>query len=99
MSLHQARVEAWSPDELTARLAAIVSALVVKEGVISPLDVALDLLGGELEAFVLFGRVGHLDPARADGQVPIAILQCESDVPGIDAAIRETARQWACGAP
>lgn len=62
---------------------------------VSPLDVALKLLGGELEAFVLFGRMGHLDPPHEDGKVPIAVLQCQSEDPEIDVRIRETAKKWA----
>jgi hypothetical protein len=79
-----------------AQLCVIVDALAADKGrSVSPLDVALELLGGELEAFVLFGRMGHLDPPRADGKVPIAILRRMSEDPEIDAAIRETAQKWA----
>ena len=94
--LHQARLEPWSSAELMSRLCVIVDALAAdKDRVVSPLDVALELLGGELEAFVLFGRMGHLDPPRDDGKVPIAVLQHKSDDPEIDARIRETAQKWA----
>lgn len=94
--LHQARLEPWSTAELMARLCVIVDALAVdKDLPVSPLDVALELLGGELEAFVLFGRMGHLDPAREDGKVPIGILRRMSDDPEVDAAIRKTAQKWA----
>lgn len=88
--LHRARLGAWTPDELKAHLASIVDDL----SEASPLDVALELLGGELEAFVLFGRMGHLDPPREDGKVSIAVLRRASDDPEVDAKIRETARQW-----
>jgi hypothetical protein len=94
--LHQARVEAWTTDQLSVHVAAVVYGLARRGGGdVSPLDVALELLGGELEAFVLFGRVGHLDPPRPDGKVPVAVLRCRSEDPEIDAAIRETALKWA----
>jgi len=93
---HQARLTSWSMDELKIHLACLVDTLAVeKELSVSPLDVALELLGGELEAFVLFGRVGHLDPPREDGKVPIGILQRKSEDPEIDVSIRETAKKWA----
>lgn len=90
-SLHRARLGAWSSDELKAHLASVVDGLAEA----SPLDVALELLGGELEAFVLFARVGHLDPPRDDGRLQIAILRRQSDDPAINAKIRETAKRWA----
>ena len=97
--LHQARLEAWAPDELKARLAAVVDGLsaisAMEDLPASPLDVALELLGGELEAFVLFGRMGHLDPPRTDGKTPIGILQRKSNDPEIDARICATAKKWA----
>lgn len=94
--LHRARLEAWSPEDLKGHLANIVDVLGAENGLpASPIDVALELLGGELEAFVLFGRVGHLDPPREDGKVPIGILQCKSEDPEIDVRIRETAKKWA----
>ena len=94
--LHHARLAPWTPGELRAHLSSIVDGLIADEGPddVSPLDVALELLGGELEAFVLFGRMGHLDPPRPDGKVPIGILQSRSDDPEIDAKIRETAKKW-----
>jgi len=95
-SRHQARLEEWAPDELKAHLAAVVDGISAeKDRPASPLDVALQLLGGELEAFVLFGRVGHLDPPRPDGKVPIAVLRRRSDDPEIDARIRDAAKKWA----
>lgn len=94
--LHRARLDPWLADELKAHLASIVDALSAdKDLPASPLDVMLELLNGELEAFVLFGRMGHLDPPRADGKVPIGILQRRSDDPEIDARIRETVKKWA----
>ena len=94
--LHQARLEPWSPDELKVRLATIVDGLAAdQKRPVSPLDVMLELLSGELEAFVLFGRMGHLDPPRPDGKVPIAILRRVSEDPEIDVRIRETAKKWA----
>lgn len=92
---HKARLKPWSPAELRSHLVAIVDGMSVERHDVSPLDIALQLLGGELEAFVLFGRVGHLDPPREDGKVPIAILQHESDDPEIDARIRDVAKKWA----
>ena len=93
--LHQARLTPWSTAELMAQLCVIVDTLAAdKDRAVSPLDVALELLGGELEAFVLFGRMGHLDPPRADGKVAIGILRRVSDDPEIDARIRETAKKW-----
>jgi hypothetical protein len=95
-SLHRARLAEWAPDELKSHLAAIVDGIAAeKDRPISPLDVALELLGGELEAFVLFGRMGHLDPPRPDGKVPIGILRRMSEDPEIDARIRDTAKKWA----
>jgi hypothetical protein len=86
----------WPTADLKAQLCAIVDGLVArKEDVVLPLDVVLKLLGGELEAFVLFGRMGHLDPPREDGKVPIAVLQRKSADPEIDARIRDTAKKWA----
>lgn len=95
--LHQARLAPWTPGELRAQLSAIVDGLIAEKGpdTVSPLDVVLELLGGELEAFVLFGRMGHLDPPREDGKVPIGILQRMSADPEIDAKIRATAKKWA----
>lgn len=94
--LHQARLEPWSTAELMAQLCVIVDTLAAdKDRAVSPIDVALELLGGELEAFVLFGRMGHLDPPREDGKVPIAILQHKSEDPEIDVRIRDTAQKWA----
>lgn len=95
-TLHQARLEPWTIGELRAHLSGIVDGIVADKGPdVSPLDVALELLGGELEAFVLFGRMGHLDSPREDGKVPIGILQRQSKDPEIDVRIRETALKWA----
>lgn len=96
---HQARTAPWSPRELREQLSDVVDGIIARKGLapVSPLDVALELLDGELEAFVLFCRIGHLDPPRADGKVPIGILQCASSDPEVDARIRETARTWVLG--
>jgi hypothetical protein len=97
-NLHRARLSDWGPVELKAHLASIVDAInhqSGREAPASPLDVALELLGGELEAFVLFGRMGHLDPPRPDGQVEIAVLRQLSEDPEIDVSIRECAKKWA----
>lgn len=88
--LHRARLGAWTPDELKAHLVGLVDDIADA----SPLDVALELLGGELEAFVLFGRLGHLDPPQEDGKMPIAVLRRASDDPEVDAKIREAAKRW-----
>lgn len=93
---HQARNAPWSAEELKAHLSSVVDGLSAEKDLpASPLDVALELLGGELEAFALFGRMGHLDPPREDGKVPIGILQRKSADPEIDVRIRETAKKWA----
>jgi hypothetical protein len=91
---HQARLSPWAVDELKAHLATLVDALASDGDPVSPLDIALDLIGGELEAFVLFGRMGHLDPPRKDGCVPIAILRRMSTDPEVDERIRRTAQKW-----
>lgn len=93
--LHQARLSPWTPEELRAHLATLVDEMLREKDPVSPLDIALELLGGELEAFVLFGRMGHLDPPCEDGGVPIAIAQRRSKDPEIDARIRRTAQKWA----
>lgn len=94
--LHRARLEPWTADQLSVHVAAVVYGIArLRGGDVSPLDVALELLGGELEAFVLFGRMGHLDPPRPDGKVPVAILRRRSEDPEIDAKIRETVLKWA----
>lgn len=95
--MHQARLTPWTPGELRAHLASIVDGLIAEKGPddVSPLDVTLELLGGELEAFVLFGRMGHLDPPREDGKISIGILQRKSADPEVDVRIRETALTWA----
>lgn len=94
-SLHKARLEPWSTAELMAHLCALVDTLAIdkEDRTVSPLDVVLELLSGELEAFVLFARMGHLDPPREE--VPIGILQRRSEDPEIDALIRDTAKKWA----
>jgi len=93
---HQARFGPWSIDELKVHLATIVDGLSADKNMpTSPLDVALELLGGELEAFVLFGRMGHLDSPRDDGKIPIGVLQCRRSDPEVDARIRATAKKWA----
>lgn len=86
---------AWDAEELKAQLVAVVNAAAAEQPEVSALDVALALLRQELDAFVLFARMGHLDPPREDGKVPIAILQRRCTDPEIDAKIRDTAKQWA----
>lgn len=91
--LHQARLTEWASDELARHLATITAAL-AERGDCVPLRVALELLGGELEAFVLFGRLGHLDPPRPDEGIPIALLQRKSSNDDVNDAIRVAARDW-----
>lgn len=95
--VHDARIGTWERDELKTHLAALVDGLGQKRNKehVSPIDVALELLGGEMEAFVLFARLGHLDPPREDGKVPIGVLRHLSADPEIDVAIRKTAQKWA----
>jgi hypothetical protein len=94
-SRHQAQIAPWSADDLKAHLAAVVDGISAEKArPASPIDVALQLLGGELEAFILFGRMGHLDPPRPDGKVRIAILRHMSEDPEIDLKIRECAKKW-----
>lgn len=92
--LHQARLSPWTPEELKGHLATLVDEMGREKDPVSPLDIALELIGGELEAFVLFGRMGHLDPPREDGRVPIAIAHHSSEDPEIDERIRRTAQKW-----
>jgi len=99
--LHQARLAPWTSGELLAQLSAVVDGLIehagekgLDAGAVSPLAVAIELLCGELGAFVLFGRVGTLDPPREDGKVPIAVLERLSDDPKVDEAIRRCIRKW-----
>jgi hypothetical protein len=82
---------------LKVHLAALVDEMSLEKDPVSPLDIAVELLGGELEAFVLFGRMGHLDPLREDGRVAIAILRRMSEDPEIDERIRRTAQRWTFG--
>lgn len=93
--LHQARLTSWTATELKTHLTHLIDKLALEKDPVSPLDLAIELLGGELEAFVLFGRMGHLDPPRLDAKVPIAILQRVSEDPEIDACIRRTVQKWA----
>jgi len=92
--IHRARAGGWSARELKDRLAAIVDAL-VESGACSPLGVAIDLLGGELETFVVFGRLGHLDPPRPDGNIAWAIVDRMSDDPVINEKLRSAVTGWA----
>lgn len=91
------RLAPWMPEDLREHLCEVADRLVERrEGSdVSPLDVALELLGDEVEAFVLFVRMGHLDPPRPDGSVPIGVLRRRSEDPEIDVRIRETAKKWA----
>ncbi len=95
--MHHARLAPWSQQELVERLTMIVVAIAARndDHTVAPLDVALELLSGELEAFVLFGRTGHLDSPRPDGKLAVAILQRKSADPRIDEKIREVAQKWA----
>jgi hypothetical protein len=93
--LHQARLGPWPTDELKMHLASIVDAL-AENGDCSALSVVLELLGGELETFLLFGRLGHLDPPRPDRKIAWAICRrlSEDPDPDIEVSLRETVRKW-----
>jgi hypothetical protein len=48
LPIHRARLSSWTKDELKRHLAAVVDVMTTeKESSVSPLDVALELLGGE----------------------------------------------------
>lgn len=90
--LHEARLHPWRPGELKTHLGEIVDAL-GEGGACSPLQIALELLDGELSTFLLVGRMGHLDPPRADGKIAWAVLHRKSE-DGVDDALREALRGW-----
>jgi hypothetical protein len=92
--LHQARLQPWTARELQDHLAAIVARRADADGNCSVLDVALELIGGELEAFLLFGRMGHLDPPRPDGKVAWAVLRQLSKDPNVNAKLPEVVASW-----
>lgn len=92
--VHRARAGGWSAADLKDRLSAIVDAL-MEDGACSPLGVAIDLLGGELETFVLFGRIGHLDPPRPDGKIAWAIVDRMCDDPAVNEKLRSAVAGWA----
>jgi len=103
--LHEARLGPWSIAELKKHLAEIVDGIAARDRAaspesgmppdVSPFDIALELLIGELKAFVLFGQTEHLDPPPADGKVSVLVFRCESKNPEINVAIREAAKKWA----
>lgn len=90
---HAARLGGWSREELKQHLARLVD-MAPPGSAPTPLDLALELLSGEVEAFVLFARTGHLDPPRPDGTHQIAILQARSKTAGVNAAIAKVIAGW-----
>lgn len=95
-SLHQARHDAWSPDELKAHMVDLVNEISSFKGrPVSPLDVALELLSGELKSFVLFGHIGHLGPPLPDGKFQVGILEFGAKDSEVRATIRRVVQQWA----
>ena len=86
-ALEYARASGWTPPDASQ----------YSIDTTSELRAALNVIGRECEAFVMFARVGHLDPPRPDGKIPVAILVQRSADPGVDDAIRETARKWTVG--
>ena len=91
--LHQARLQPWKTEELKMHLAGIVEKL-SDHGDCSVLDVILELLGGELETFLLFGRLGHLDPPRPDGKIAWAILRQLSEDPDVNQRLTDAVHGW-----
>jgi hypothetical protein len=91
--LHQARLTPWKAADLKEHLAGIVDQI-AEHDVCSVLDVVLELLGGELETFVLFGRLGHLDPPRPDGKIAWAVLRRNSADPAVNQKLVEAVRGW-----
>jgi hypothetical protein len=92
--LHRARLGSWTPDQLKARLASVVDGLVARDGEASPLAVVMELLSGEMPTFLVFGRMGHLDPPRPDGKVAFAVLEQKSEDVGVGDALRRAVRSW-----
>lgn len=86
-ALEFARANGWTPPPAPEYGSAAAGAL---QG-------ALDVIARECEAFVMFVRVGHLDPPRPDGKVPVAIVAHRSSDPGIDDALRDTIQRWLSG--
>ena len=91
--LHQARLQPWEPQELKDHLAGIVDQLTERK-ICSVLDVTLELLGGELETFLLFGRLGHLDPPRSDEKIMWGVLRRISEDPAVNGSLAEAVRGW-----
>ena len=91
--LHQARLQPWKAEELKEHLAGIVDQLTA-HGICSVLAVALELLSGELETLLLFGRLGHLDRPRPDGKIVWGIMRRISEDPAINESLTEAVRGW-----
>ena len=91
--LHQARRKGWRTDELKAHLAEIVDAL-GENGECSPIDVLMELLGGEFPSFLLVAQAGHLDPPRLDGKVAWAVLRQLSKDRAINESLCDAVRGW-----
>jgi len=93
-SLHQAQRSSWTPDALKAHLENLVDAIAAtKDHPVSMLDVALELLSGELKAFVLFGHIGHLDPPLSGEKFQIGILEFAASGSEVSVAIRKIIQQ------
>jgi hypothetical protein len=91
--LHQARLQPWKAQELKEHLAGIVDQIAEHETCLV-LDVALELLSGELETLILFGRLGHLDPPRPDGKIVWGIMRRISEDPAVNESLTEAVRGW-----
>lgn len=91
--LHQARRTPWKTQELKEHLANLVDQI-ADHDVCSVLDVVLELLGGEMETFLLFGRLGHLNTPRPDGKIAWAVLRQNSADPIVNQKLAEAVRGW-----
>jgi hypothetical protein len=98
--IHHACAGRWSTDEFKVHLAKIVDAR-ARDGTCGALAVALDLLIGEFGTFLLFGRLGHLDPSGPDERIPWAVVSSAgAQDPDVDARLRSAVRDWLeAGAP
>ena len=92
-SRHQARHSAWRAEDLKAHLAELVDIL-GENGECSPIDVLMELLGGEFPSFLLVAQAGHLDPPRLDGKVAWAVLRQLSKDRAINESLCDAVRGW-----
>jgi hypothetical protein len=83
----------WKTQELKEHLASTVDRY-AEHGSCSVLDVVLELIGLEMETFLLFGRLGHLDPPRLDGKILWAILNRSSKDPIVNEKLSVAVREW-----